>query len=205
MESNGPFPFDQEYTFVLCVFPFIYQGQSHSGCITSGRELPWCSITSNYDIDGLWGYCNQCAVTCSSDCTLSLGGRTNPSCLSSSLPNGWGYCDPQIDYLIITTINTTTTTPPPTTSGNSSIGAIVGGVVGGVIAVVTLCVVLVIFLRTRRNPRKKMRTEDRPRSRSSRNVGSRSQSVNGSGAFPGISLIFRRLIKVFRDQYLPCF
>jgi len=44
MESTGPFPFDQQYTFVLCVFPFIYQGQSHSGCITSGRELPWCSV-----------------------------------------------------------------------------------------------------------------------------------------------------------------
>ena len=202
MESTGPFPFDQQYTFVLCVFPFIYQGQSHTGCITSGRELPWCSITSNYDIDGLWGDCNQCAVTCSTDCTFSLGGRTNPSCLSSSLPNGWGYCDPQIDYLIITTINTTTTTPPPTTSGNSSIGAIVGGVVGGVIAVVTLCVVLVIFLRTRRN---RMNTENLPQSQSSITLGSKSQSIDGSGAFPSISLVFRRLVHVFDNPYLPCF
>jgi len=184
------------------VFPFIYQGQSHSGCITSGRELPWCSITSNYDIDGLWGDCNQCAVSCSSECTLSLGGRTNPSCLSSSLPNGWGYCDPQINYQNLTNINTTTTAPPPTTSGNSSIGGIAGGVIVGVIAVVTLCVVLVIFLRTRRN---RMNTENRPQSRSSITVGSKSQSIDGSGAFPGISFIFRRIVHVFDNPYLPCF
>jgi len=116
MESTGPFPFDEQYTYVQCVFPFIYQGKSQQGCITAGRALPWCSITSNYDIDGLWGYCNECAITCNSGCTLSLAGRDNPSCLSSSLPNGWGYCDPQINYQNLTNVNNI---PSPTaTAGN---------------------------------------------------------------------------------------
>ena len=38
-----------------CAFPFIYNSQTHTECIGSGRL--WCSTTANYDEDRKWGYC----------------------------------------------------------------------------------------------------------------------------------------------------
>ncbi|XP_044300701.1 epididymal sperm-binding protein 1-like [Varanus komodoensis] len=42
-----------------CAFPFIYQGESYSTCKTDkkGGKL-WCSLTSNYDEDRQWRYCD---------------------------------------------------------------------------------------------------------------------------------------------------
>ena len=40
-----------------CVFPFIYEGVTHMGCIPDDNPKPWCAVTSNYDQDQLWGRC----------------------------------------------------------------------------------------------------------------------------------------------------
>ena len=41
-----------------CVLPFIYQGSSVSKCVANDKSQLWCSTTSNYDRDQLWGYCS---------------------------------------------------------------------------------------------------------------------------------------------------
>ncbi|KAL4601628.1 seminal plasma protein HSP-1-like [Arapaima gigas] len=56
-----------------CVFPFQYKGLLYHSCtgVNSANGRLWCSLTSNYDQDRLWGYC--------------LGkesfGETEPSCV----------------------------------------------------------------------------------------------------------------------------
>uniref|UniRef100_A0A8C9W3S2 Fibronectin type-II domain-containing protein n=1 Tax=Scleropages formosus TaxID=113540 RepID=A0A8C9W3S2_SCLFO len=51
-----------------CVFPFKYNGQLYFSCtsVDSKHERLWCSLTSDYDQDRLWGYClgntNQCEL-----------------------------------------------------------------------------------------------------------------------------------------------
>ncbi|XP_061769828.1 hepatocyte growth factor activator isoform X2 [Nerophis ophidion] len=40
-----------------CKFPFRQGGQIHHSCITVIVSRPWCSLTSNFDRDRLWGYC----------------------------------------------------------------------------------------------------------------------------------------------------
>ncbi|XP_062387158.1 collagen alpha-6(VI) chain-like [Sardina pilchardus] len=40
-----------------CVFPFVYLGTSYSTCTTLNHDKPWCSTTSNFDEDELWGEC----------------------------------------------------------------------------------------------------------------------------------------------------
>jgi len=42
-----------------CVFPFIYRGMNFTGCtVLDNNHLPWCSASSNYDIDSLYGLCD---------------------------------------------------------------------------------------------------------------------------------------------------
>ena len=36
-----------------CALPFLYSGTEYNECYDG-----WCSVTYNYDVDGLWGYCN---------------------------------------------------------------------------------------------------------------------------------------------------
>merc|ERR1712216_959137 len=40
-----------------CRFPFTYKGSEYNNCISYGTKA-WCSVSENYDSDGLWGYCN---------------------------------------------------------------------------------------------------------------------------------------------------
>ena len=43
-----------------CVFPFRYNAESHKSCIaTQDRKRSWCALSSNYDRDSLWGYCDE--------------------------------------------------------------------------------------------------------------------------------------------------
>uniref|UniRef100_A0A3P8UU95 trypsin n=2 Tax=Cynoglossus semilaevis TaxID=244447 RepID=A0A3P8UU95_CYNSE len=50
-----------------CKFPFRQGGRLHHHCITILSSRPWCSLTSNFDRDGLYGYCkldgNQLNIT----------------------------------------------------------------------------------------------------------------------------------------------
>ncbi|UJR23452.1 hypothetical protein I4U23_026456 [Adineta vaga] len=50
-----------------CQFPFIYQGIQYTNCIadkpphaTPDQTIydPWCSLTSNHDVDRQWGFCD---------------------------------------------------------------------------------------------------------------------------------------------------
>lgn len=40
-----------------CVFPFIYHGRRYNSCTKVRSRRPWCSLTSSYDKDKLYGYC----------------------------------------------------------------------------------------------------------------------------------------------------
>ncbi|XP_028648308.1 uncharacterized protein LOC114644336 [Erpetoichthys calabaricus] len=40
-----------------CVFPFIYKGVTYNSCTNVDSHEDWCSITTNYDQEKLWGYC----------------------------------------------------------------------------------------------------------------------------------------------------
>lgn len=45
----------------VCVFPFTYRGVEYNECV----DGEWCAVTPNYDVDGLWGYCDLVnAITC---------------------------------------------------------------------------------------------------------------------------------------------
>ena len=41
----------------VCVFPFVYQGVSHTDCVRGATGRAWCSTTADYDVDGKSGDC----------------------------------------------------------------------------------------------------------------------------------------------------
>ncbi|KAK2180194.1 hypothetical protein NP493_455g01025 [Ridgeia piscesae] len=41
----------------VCVFPFVYQGVSHTDCVRGATGRAWCSTTADYDKDGKSGDC----------------------------------------------------------------------------------------------------------------------------------------------------
>ncbi|XP_054849700.1 fibronectin-like [Eublepharis macularius] len=45
----------------LCMFPFVYNGKFYSSCTSHGTSSGklWCSLTSNYDEDFKWDYCDS--------------------------------------------------------------------------------------------------------------------------------------------------
>jgi len=110
------------------------------------NEKPWCSLTSNYDIDGIWGYCNQCAEDgeCFSPCLSDLGNRQSPSCL---LASSWGYCNPNTytSEQPTPTSNGTEPTDEPTGSNGLS-KAVIGGMAGGIIGGIVFFIVFLVFL-----------------------------------------------------------
>ena len=40
-----------------CVFPFIYNNVTYHNCTCATLGQPWCSLTSNYNANGYYGYC----------------------------------------------------------------------------------------------------------------------------------------------------
>ena len=43
-----------------CQLPFVYNKKLRHHCIVDGvdgNSRPWCSLTTDYDNDGVWGYC----------------------------------------------------------------------------------------------------------------------------------------------------
>ncbi|XP_053119943.1 uncharacterized protein LOC128330723 [Hemicordylus capensis] len=67
-----------------CVFPFLYNRTSYSSCTTDGisNKKPWCSLTSNYDVDLQWTYCEPSGPD-------SNGG--SPSCVFPFIYNDKSY------------------------------------------------------------------------------------------------------------------
>ncbi|XP_048587434.1 uncharacterized protein LOC116607202 isoform X2 [Nematostella vectensis] len=58
-----------------CHFPFVFGGKLHATCVNDTKGKPWCSVTYNLDLDGLWTYCPVNAPGSS-----SLGTLTQPPC-----------------------------------------------------------------------------------------------------------------------------
>ncbi|XP_061445843.1 epididymal sperm-binding protein 1-like [Rhineura floridana] len=50
---------DASYPTGACSFPFIFEGKAYSACTTDGRPdgKLWCSLSSNYDANPMWTYC----------------------------------------------------------------------------------------------------------------------------------------------------
>ncbi|XP_034279017.1 epididymal sperm-binding protein 1-like isoform X1 [Pantherophis guttatus] len=50
---------DANYPTSPCVFPFIFENNLYSTCTIDGRSdgRLWCSISSNFDIEPMWVYC----------------------------------------------------------------------------------------------------------------------------------------------------
>uniref|UniRef100_A0A8C9WKI9 Fibronectin type-II domain-containing protein n=1 Tax=Scleropages formosus TaxID=113540 RepID=A0A8C9WKI9_SCLFO len=69
---------EQEISPDYCVFPFKYNGQLYHSCtsVNSKHERLWCSLTSDFDQDHLWGYClgnlNYCEYSVCSLASLAL-------------------------------------------------------------------------------------------------------------------------------------
>ncbi len=42
-----------------CWFPFLYNGVQYDSCTDVDHGQEWCSVTANYDKDGLWGNCKS--------------------------------------------------------------------------------------------------------------------------------------------------
>ncbi|XP_031556840.1 uncharacterized protein LOC116293538 isoform X2 [Actinia tenebrosa] len=40
-----------------CVFPFSYKNKQYTKCIEENHSKPWCAVSSDFDIDGMWGNC----------------------------------------------------------------------------------------------------------------------------------------------------
>merc|ERR1719233_2459629 len=63
-----------------CVFPFIYEGVTHSTCVEVDGNKSWCSTKVNIDgvfIDSEWGYCGD-------DCVFATPLYTSDNQVSSS-------------------------------------------------------------------------------------------------------------------------
>ncbi len=61
-----------------CVFPFIFRTVSYDTCITVASFGPdaFCAVTSNYDEDGLYGYCTDVVPTVATTSTPAPGPTT---------------------------------------------------------------------------------------------------------------------------------
>ena len=40
-----------------CHFPFVYDGKIYNSCTAVDSKIPWCSLTSNFQVHKQWGFC----------------------------------------------------------------------------------------------------------------------------------------------------
>jgi len=73
-----------------CVFPFNYNGVSHSNCTTVDDTKPWCSTQTDANNDhvsgvGAWGYCDEnCSGSGSpspTECSVTSGPEAGSACV----------------------------------------------------------------------------------------------------------------------------
>ena len=53
-----------------CQLPFFYKKELRHHCVVDGNSRPWCSLTTDYDSDGVWGYCAGKRTICRSDVSI---------------------------------------------------------------------------------------------------------------------------------------
>ncbi|XP_016851306.1 epididymal sperm-binding protein 1 [Anolis carolinensis] len=82
-----------------CIFPFIYKGKSYSSCTTAGASTGklWCSLTSNYDTNPRWTYCDPseprpCAFP------FIFGGKSYSTCTKKGSADGQLWCATTNNY-----------------------------------------------------------------------------------------------------------
>uniref|UniRef100_A0A8C9UYA6 Fibronectin type-II domain-containing protein n=1 Tax=Scleropages formosus TaxID=113540 RepID=A0A8C9UYA6_SCLFO len=87
-----------------CVFPFKYNGQLYHSCtsVNSKHERLWCSLTSDFDQDHLWGYClgnlNYCEYKPSCIFPFTANGKTYEHCTTDYWFPGIPWCATTPDY-----------------------------------------------------------------------------------------------------------
>ena len=85
--ANGDYGTEKVGT--SCVFPFIYDGEEQTSCVSSPNYggQGWCSTTSDFDTDGKWGGCGYCESGYM--CTNGVG--TEP--VGTACAATWNYDD----------------------------------------------------------------------------------------------------------------
>ncbi|XP_060111205.1 fibronectin-like [Heteronotia binoei] len=82
-----------------CVFPFTYKGKLYSSCTTAGASTGklWCSLTSNYDIDPKWTYCDPSEPR---PCHLPFifKGKSYSACTKEGAGDGQLWCATTANY-----------------------------------------------------------------------------------------------------------
>eukprot|EP00118_Oscarella_pearsei_P020598 m.224607 g.224607 ORF g.224607 m.224607 type:complete len:645 (+) comp39997_c0_seq2:1393-3327(+) len=59
-----------------CYFPFTYNKTEYSECTTEGSSQPWCATQpGDYEIHGLWGFCNCAGRVFAEQCQTYKSGR----------------------------------------------------------------------------------------------------------------------------------
>nr|XP_020668991.1 matrix metalloproteinase-9-like [Pogona vitticeps] len=85
-----------------CVFPFTYNGKSYSSCTTVGESSgkPWCSLTSNYNTDRKWKYCNTSDLNYKGRCVFPFiyNGKSYSSCTTAGDSDGRLWCSLTSNY-----------------------------------------------------------------------------------------------------------
>ena len=98
-------------TGMNCIFPFVIDGISHTGCTMHGIEdteyMPWCSTKVDKDgnhIKGNWGDCSrECPVDNTCKCTFPFlyNGKTYNACTKdygqSTRGTGIPWCSVKVD------------------------------------------------------------------------------------------------------------
>ncbi|XP_066485386.1 epididymal sperm-binding protein 1-like [Tiliqua scincoides] len=82
-----------------CVFPFTYNGKSQSTCIADGMTSGklWCSLSSNYDMNSKWTYCEPSEPR---PCQFPFiyRNRSYSSCITKGTSDGHLWCATTSDY-----------------------------------------------------------------------------------------------------------
>ncbi|XP_018603699.1 seminal plasma protein HSP-1-like [Scleropages formosus] len=89
-----------------CVFPFKYKDHWYYSCtsVDSKHKRLWCSLTTDFDKDHLWGYClgnvNFWVTTTESSCVFPFiaGGKTYNHCTTDYWFPGISWCSTTANY-----------------------------------------------------------------------------------------------------------
>ena len=90
------------------MFPFHYNAVMYYTCTYQDHDKPWCSITMNFDRDGVWGECIGTAVLCYHAMRLDWSSElyTSPSnkCNKNKYSARAQFCQP-LNLLPIATLD----------------------------------------------------------------------------------------------------